>query len=168
MNEKLKNCVNSLRTLTLTVGTAAKSSSVWDMSKSIKMIPELNKEKEKCSRYISELQKCMDLYGKDLVNICGLEQNLVMSGITFGADFTDFLSELKSYLNNVNVSTQNKMRLIILFILHKGGLPENIFNEFIQIAQLSPTNIQTIMNLNIILGFCTTKKVNYIHDYLYN
>ncbi|XP_050063097.1 protein ROP-like [Aphis gossypii] len=158
VNEKLKNCVNSLRTLTLTVGTAAKSSSVWDMSKSIKMIPELNKEKEKCSRYISELQKCMDLYGKDLVNICGLEQNLVMSGITFGADFTDFLSELKSYLNNVNVSTQNKMRLIILFILHKGGLPENIFNEFIQIAQLSPTNIQTIMNLNIILGFCTTKK----------
>ncbi|CAH1731771.1 unnamed protein product [Aphis gossypii] len=134
VNEKLKNCVNSLRTLTLTV------------------------EKEKCSRYISELQKCMDLYGKDLVNICGLEQNLVMSGITFGADFTDFLSELKSYLNNVNVSTQNKMRLIILFILHKGGLPENIFNEFIQIAQLSPTNIQTIMNLNIILGFCTTKK----------
>jgi len=157
--------VSSLRTLSLAVAAAAKSSSVWDMSNSIKMIPELNKEKEKCSLYISVLQKCMDLYEKDLINICGLEQNLVMSDITFGADF---LSKLKPYLNNVDVSTQNKMRLIILFILYKGGLPENIFNEFIQIAQLSPTNIQTIMNLNIILGFCTTKKVNYIHHYLYN
>jgi len=161
--------VSSLRTSSSAVAAAAKSSSVWGMSNAIKIIPELNKEKEKCSLYMSVLQKCMDLYGEDLVKIFDLEQNLVMGDIKFGADFYNHsINELKPFLTNDNVSTQNKMRLIILFILYKGGLPENVFNEFIQIAQLSPTNIQTIMNLNIILGFCTTKKVNYIHDYLYN
>lgn len=160
--------MSSLHTASSAVAADAKSSSVWGMSNAIKMIPELNKEKEKFSLYLSVLQKCMDLYQKDLVEICNLEQNLVKGDTTFGVDFYNHsTNELKTFLKSNNVSTQNKMRIIILFILNKGRLPENIFNEFIQIAQLSPTNIQTIVNLNIILDFCTTNKVNYISMTIY-
>lgn len=113
------------------------------------------------------LQKFMNLYKKGLENICASEQDLVMGDID--ADFYNRpIHVLKSFLTIKNLSTENKMRFIILFIMYKGGLPENVFNEFIQVAQLSPTQIQTIMNLNIILGFCTTNEVNYIYDYLYN
>jgi len=46
-----------------------------------------------------------------------------------------------------------------------NGVSEAIFNELVQNAQLSPANIQTIINLNK-LGVTTIIEVNYLYDYI--
>lgn len=46
-----------------------------------------------------------------------------------------------------------------------NGVSEDIFNELVQNAQLSPADIQTILNLNK-LGVTIDADVNYFYDYI--
>lgn len=164
MRFKLKNCVDSGLASTVDV---AQSTSVAGLSYVMKKIPQQQKIVENYSRYMSALKQCMDFYGKHLEDICIFEQDLVMGKEAIVEDKItyDVKKKLISFLTDDNVSIQNKIRLIILYILSMNGVSEDIFNELVQNAQLSPADIQTILNLNK-LGVTIDADVNYFYDYI--
>ncbi|XP_060845418.1 syntaxin-binding protein 1-like [Rhopalosiphum padi] len=154
VSEKLKKCVNSLRASAAATNTA-NGSSVGTMSNAIKAIPIQKKKSEKFSIFMSVLKNCMDFYGEHLEEICVFEQDLVMGETATGEKIKYNIKEKLTYfLKKENVSVQNKIRLIILYILCEDGVPKDIFNELVQNAQLSPAQVQTITNLNM-LGVTT-------------
>ncbi|CAI6356255.1 unnamed protein product [Macrosiphum euphorbiae] len=143
---KLKNCVDSGLVSTV---DATQSTSLGGLSYVIKKIPQQQKIVDNYSRYMSALKQCVDFYGKHLEDICIFEQDLVMGKEAIVEDKItyDVKKKLISFLTNNNVSIQNKIRLIILYILSMNGVSEDIFNELVQNAQLSPADVQTILNL---------------------
>lgn len=142
---------------------AAQSSSLAGLSYVIQKIPQQQKTVKHLSKYMSALKKCVNFYGKHLEDICIFEQDLVMGKEAIVEDKItyDVKKKLISFLTDNNVSIQNKMRLIILYILYMNGVSEDIFNELVQNAQLSPADIQTILNLNK-LGVTIYIDVNYL------
>eukprot|EP00102_Acyrthosiphon_pisum_P022705 XP_016659915.1 PREDICTED: protein ROP-like [Acyrthosiphon pisum] len=145
MRFKLKNCVDSGLASTVDV---AQSTSLAGLSYVIKKIPQQQKIVDNYSRYMSALKQCVDFYGKHLEDICIFEQDLAMGKEAVEDKITyDVKKKLISFLMDNNVSIQNKIRLIILYILFMNGVSEDIFNELVNNAQLSPADVQTILNL---------------------
>jgi len=131
------------------------------LSEIIKAIPEYKRRLIQHSTYMYILKTFMDFYRTHLHSICVFEQDLVMGKEAMKNKIEyDIKIKITSFLTNNNISTQNKIRLIILFILSVGGVPEHVFNELVQNAELSPDNIQAILNLNK-LGITTITNVNY-------
>lgn len=64
-----------------------------------------------------------------------------------------------------NTSSNDKMRIIILYVLSKNGISEENLNKLVQHAQLSPADKQAIVNLNL-LGINTIVDVSFIVWYL--
>jgi len=145
----------------------AQSTSLGGLSYVIKKIPQQQQIVDNYSRYMSALKQCVDFYGKHLEDICIFEQDLVMGKEAIVEDKItyDVKKKLISFLTDNNVSIQNKIRLIILYILSMNGVSEDIFNELVQNAQLSPADVQTILNLKK-LGVNLDVDVNYFYDYI--
>lgn len=146
----------------VSANNVSQSTSAGGLSYVINKISEQQKTLNNITKYMGVLEKCMDFYGKHLADICIFEQDLVMGKEATEDTITyDVKERLTSFLMDNNVSINNKMRLIILYILFMNGVSEDIFKELVQNAQLPPDNIQTIINLNK-LGVTTIVDVNYL------
>ncbi|XP_025208751.1 protein ROP-like [Melanaphis sacchari] len=124
--------------------------SMYDLSDMIKQTPQYQKELKKYLKHLNLTKDCMQHYTSNIDRLCKVEQGLAMGTDTMGKKINDHMQYIIPILLDSNVSSNDKMRIIILYVLSKNGISEDNLNKLIQQAQLSPIDKQAIINLNLL------------------
>lgn len=146
MTAKLKKFVDQNRVSSTEEGKYT----IRHLSYTMKRVPQHFKHLKTYSAHLSLSEKCITRYSTNLKSLCRVEQNLAMGEKTEGRKSGGQLMTFLPILVDPDVSKSDKIRIIILYILHKNGILEENLDKLIQKACLTQDDKQAIINLHLL------------------
>lgn len=125
--------------------------SVRELSQMIKKMPQYRKELSCYSTHLNMAEACME-FCKQQINktIIKVEQEMVMGTDAAGERIKDPMRNIVPILLDKTLNESDKTRIIMLYIIHKGGISSESLDKLCQHAQLSPNYKSYILNLQSI------------------
>ncbi|KAK9472996.1 Sec1-like protein, partial [Dipodascopsis tothii] len=121
-----------------------------------------SKEKDQLSMHFSMTEAISGIFnGTRLAEIAQVEQSCATGLNDEGKPPREVLSLLVPLLDDPQVSPQERVRLIALYVIYRNGLIEADFVKLCQHAKVSRADMQALRNLDV-LGFQTHKQT--IHE----
>ncbi|KAK9455422.1 Sec1-like protein [Dipodascopsis uninucleata] len=133
----------------------ASASQLKDVMLTIKVF---SKEKDQLSLHSNMTETISELFSRTrLSDIANIEQCLATGLNDEGKHPRTVLEELVPLLDDPQVSSRDKVRLVALYLMFRDGIIEADFKKLCYHAKLSSADIQSLRNLDL-LGFQIIKK----------